>query len=70
MDPLKQENHSSIGKVVFDTTLNQFAVLLEVYRENIYSVWFYRLEYVDGKKRDRFLSEINLNPQFHCWVIG
>lgn len=70
MDKNKQENHSDIGKVVYDYTLNQFAVLLEVWRENEYSVWYYTLEYVDGKKRDRFLSEINLRPQFHCTVVG
>jgi len=59
-----------IGKVVFDNTLNQFAILLDIYRENPGDVWQYTLEYVDNKKRDRFLSEIEMKPVRHCLVIG
>jgi hypothetical protein len=66
----KQIDHPEIGKVVFDNTLNQFAILLEVYRERPDCVWLYVLEYVDNKKRERFLSEIELRPVRHCFVVG
>lgn len=64
----KQDNHSEIGKVVYDYTLKQFAILLEVYRENPSDVWLYVLQYADGKKRERFLSEILMKPVFFAII--
>lgn len=66
----EQKDNSSIGKVVYDYTLNQFAVLVQVYREYDFQVWLYVLEYVDGKKRERFCSEIDLYPTHYAIIEG
>lgn len=62
MDWNKQENHYRINQPVFDCFHNQKAILREIWRENEYSVWFYRVELENGKLYDIMGSEIFLNP--------